>query len=157
MRNLQNPAGVEMRTELQKCAKPKLIKVPDAEYSSREIAHKRITLFLSTFRKNGTPEIWHTKLMEHALSSPGSVGDPSAWRTSAEQIAYSIDGVLEDTILAELDEAFEICMSADEPRGAAVVRAFVLDGGLLEETSKHGSSERWQEERGSPDPAERRA
>ena len=51
MRNLQNPAGVEMRTELQKCAKPKLIKVPDAEYSSREIAHKRITLFLSTFQK----------------------------------------------------------------------------------------------------------
>ena len=79
MRNLQNPAGVEMRTELQKCAKPKLIKVPDAEYSSREIAHKRITSFLSTFRKNGTPEIWHTKLMEHALSSLGSVGDPSDW------------------------------------------------------------------------------
>ena len=51
MRNLQNPAGVEMRTELRNCALPKLIKVPDAEYSSREIAHKRITLFLSTFQK----------------------------------------------------------------------------------------------------------
>ena len=111
-----------MRTELQKCAKPKLIKVPDAAYSSREIAHKRITLFFEYLsKKNGTPEIWHTKLMEHALSSPGSVGDPSDWRTSAEQIAYSIDNVLEDTILEELDEAFEICMSADEPRGAAVV------------------------------------
>ena len=86
----------------------------------RERLHTSESFCFAYLSRNGTLEIWHTKLMEHALSSPGSVGDPSDWRTSAEQIAYSIDDVLEDTILAELDEAFEICMSADEPRGAAV-------------------------------------
>ena len=59
--------------------------------------------------------------MEHALSSSRSLGDPSDCWTSSEQIVYSIDDVLEDSILAELDEAFEICICADEPRGAAVV------------------------------------